>query len=165
MFANARMRALSTRLAPGGSTERATWFSSEMSTAAHSLAVCAWSGVRFVLVAPPMALISFTSSAYFLLVRSGGGAGRNCDGLAIANGASIAICGKAAGNVPSGFVGVGTERQTPGPVPPKYGGSTAVIPSVLRQARIRLATCAPQATPRAIEGLLPWLPGIAASED
>src|SRR5438876_43237 len=68
------------------------------------------------------------------------------------------------GNVPSALVAVGGERQIPGAPPPKYGGGGVDHPSVLRQARMTLATCSPQARPRAIETLLPVLPGMLASE-
>src|SRR5207245_48585 len=53
-------------------------------------------------------------------------------------------------------------NQTRGP--PKQGGGGVDQPSVLRQARMTLATCSPQARPRAIETLLPVLPGVLASE-
>ena len=84
----------------------------------------------------PIAFTSFTSEAYCALVNAGGGPGLNCDCDVITNGVSTDSCEKAAGNVPSALVAIGGERQTPGPVPPKYGGNVVENPSVLRQARI-----------------------------
>src|SRR5688500_14455557 len=50
------------------------------------IATWVWSGVRVEPVALPSDLASLNAAAYSALARAGGGAGRNWEGLSIANG-------------------------------------------------------------------------------
>src|SRR5262245_50709215 len=96
-----------------------------------------------------MAFVSLKSLAYRALVRSGGPAGRNCEGEAITQGVMVANCGPAPGRRPGG---VG--RHSPGAVPPRNGGGGGAKPSVLRHATIASATLWPQAIPLATDDAL-----------
>src|SRR5262249_38730788 len=113
MFIKANRRALSTRLASAGRTERATSFSPGTEVACQSRANCVCSGVRVEPVFRPKALTSFKSAAYCALLKSGGGPGRNCAPLVRAKGVMEPKQGNEADLVPSG-----TERHCPILVPP-----------------------------------------------
>ena len=91
--------------------------------------------MRVGLVSLPMVSVSLRSLAYRALVRSGGPAGRNCEGEDRTHGVMVANCGPAPGRNPGG---VG--RHSPTALPPRNGGGGGVKPSVLRHATIASAT-------------------------
>jgi nucleoside-diphosphate-sugar epimerase len=93
-----------------------------------------------------MALISLTSAAYCALVKGGGPGARKLEGLGITQGSVWASDGKA----PFARAG-GVGRHLPGTWLPTYVEGDGSNPSVLRQARISLATCWPHAPPLGID--------------
>src|SRR5262245_47436165 len=56
----------------------------------QNLAYAVWSAVRVVLSVPPTDFTSLYAAVYRALSRAGGGPGRNCDGLVMANGVTNA---------------------------------------------------------------------------
>src|SRR2546426_5596931 len=116
-------------------------------------AICVCSAVRVELVALPISLTSLKSLVYWSLAKSGGPAGRNCEGEAIANGVTQAIWGNTAarksGGVGRHCPGAGDEGRGMG-----HGGLKGGFkPSVLRHARMALATSSPHSMPRAMDSL------------
>src|SRR5689334_8076538 len=69
---------------------------------AQNRAKAVWSAVRTVLVVPPTAITSWYAAVYSALSRAGGGPGRNCDGLAMANGVTNAKFRPTGGPNPGG---------------------------------------------------------------
>jgi hypothetical protein len=116
---SANSRASSARLNPWSrATCPAIWFQCPGGVTVplpsdQKRAIWVWSAVRAVLVALPRVLTSLKASPQAGLVRAGGPAGRNCDGLVMANGCKVAHCGSRAAMY-MGAVGC----HWPGAVPP-----------------------------------------------